>query len=164
MFPADFEKRVGGRNARLVYGIGIACGIVVVIALLYVFFGGKSVSVPFLKRQETPEQKADRLSLMNILNRFTISEAVSGSSATSTPSVATARRQHIQQTVTELENLDTDGELRSIQQKLIQYFHDWDAALAIGGNTGVIRKGFLALGDQYSWLSTLSWLIVLNRL
>lgn len=112
---------------------------------------------------ETPGEKADHLVLMNILNSFHTQEA-----AIPKKDSASKRRQiheqNVQQVISKLNSAQIHDQSKDAQNALLDVFKQWDVRLTEASSTASLKPAFVDIAAKYSWLNTLVWLIILNRL
>jgi hypothetical protein len=111
----------------------------------------------------TPGEKNDRLILMNILNSFHLKEgAISKKDSIQARTIA--QKEHIQEVIRKLEAAKIEGASSGAQGELLAVFKEWDARLVSASSTADLKPAFVTIAQKYSWLNTLVWLIILNRL
>jgi hypothetical protein len=114
-------------------------------------------------RFENPAEKADRIVLMNILNTFHLEEAKISKKDTPKQRRA-AQSEHVQHVIDKLEVASIGEANAGAQEELLDVFKRWDAKLSEASSTVDLKPEFVSIAAEHSWLNTLVWIIILNRL
>ena len=159
----SMKRRMIMRIVFFIFIVAFFTLIALVVVLLSLNDSGRTVRD--LATKETafaPEEKADKLVLMNLLNSFSLSADEAPLSPESDE--AAHRREQIAIFLAKLKAVDATGPVLAAQEDLISLFTDWDALLMNRSDAAVLRSEFVRLGNKHSWLNALLWLVMLNYL
>lgn len=152
------------RNPLLYWLTGIVAFVLLVLviaaSLLPLVFK-KTIST---SNQVSPNASTDiargNIEILNLLNQFHLR---GGQNAPSTAASAVTQSE-ISELKQSLSAVEVGGTTVNARNDLVMLVSRWEEYVASGNDARDIRDSFISLGEQYPWLQTLLWLIILNRL
>lgn len=142
-------------------------GLIVVVALAFVAFlvirNRKAGTTGGTLYVETPQEKNDQLVLMNILNRFHLEQGRVSETASAKVKNETLKK-NLQLMTSDLEATKSEGSAEEARLDLVVLMKRWQSYIDKGEDPKILRDNFIALGKKYTWLDTILWILLLNRL